>query len=349
MDMPLPMYMGTIGQGAIGNPRVNIGALQTKGWSFTLNTTNVNSKSFRWESNLNLSSFDTEIKRFYSNTAVVDRTSGWYDNWSQTWTQRAAVGEAPWLFRGYIYDGLFQSVDEINKSAVRVDNNGNRIATSPTGVWVGDVKYKDINGDGKIDFNDETYIGNPWPKLFGGFTNTFSYKGFDLSVLVTGTFGNDIYNMLSMVNSKMGRFYTSRNLMLDVMNYARLADKNGAIVIENSGTNVPRITGSQIPNDNNYNVVSSRWVEDGSFIRIKNVSLSYNVPASFISKSKVLKGLRATFGAQNIATFTKYSGYDPEVGASVGGNVNATNQAIGLDYGRYPLTPIYTFSLGVNF
>ena len=349
MDMPLPMYMGTIGQGAIGNPRVNIGALQTKGWSFALNTTNVNSKSFRWESNLNLSSFDTEIKRFYSNTAVVDRTSGWYDNWSQTWTQRAAVGEAPWLFRGYIYDGLFQSVDEINKSAVRVDNNGNRIATSPTGVWVGDVKYKDINGDGKIDFNDETYIGNPWPKLFGGFTNTFSYKGFDLSVLVTGTFGNDIYNMLSMVNSKMGRFYTSRNLMLDVMNYARLADKNGAIVIENSGTNVPRITGSQIPNDNNYNVVSSRWVEDGSFIRIKNVSLSYNVPASFISKSKVLKGLRATFGAQNIATFTKYSGYDPEVGASVGGNVNATNQAIGLDYGRYPLTPIYTFSLGVNF
>lgn len=350
MDNPLPIYMGTSGQGAVGNPRVNIGELQTKGWGFTINTTNVSNKSFRWESNLNLSSFKTEIRKFYSETAVIDRTSGWYDNWSQTWTQRSAVGLQPWLFRGYIAEGLFQSVDEINKSAVRVDNNGNRLPTSPeNGVWVGDVKYKDINGDGKIDFNDETYIGNPWPKLFGGFTNTFSYKGFDLSILMTATFGNDIYNMLSMVNSKATRFYTSRNLMLDVMNYARVTEVNGQPVLENPGTNVPRITNSQNANDNNYNVISSRWVEDGSFVRLKNISLSYNVPPSLIAKQKVVRGVRATFGAQNIATFTKYSGYDPEVGASVGANVNASNQAIGLDYGRYPLTPIYSFSLGLNF
>jgi TonB-dependent starch-binding outer membrane protein SusC len=349
MDNPLPIYMGTSGQGSVGNPRVNIGELKTKGWGFTINTTNVNNRNFRWESNLNLSHFDTKIEKFYSDAAVIDRSSGWYDNWSQTWTQRAAVGMAPWLFRGYIAEGLFQSVEEIERSAVRVDNNGNRIPTDPTGVWVGDVKYRDVNGDGIIDFNDETNIGNPWPKLFGGFTNTFSYKGFDLSVLFTGTFGNDIYNMLAMVNSKATRFYTSRNLMLDVTDYARLVDKNGVIAIENAGTNVPRITGSQIPNDNNYNVISSRWVEDGSFIRLKNISLSYNVPASLISRQKILRGIRATFGAQNLATFTKYTGYDPEVGASVGGNVNAQNQAIGLDYGRYPLTPIYTFSLGLNF
>jgi hypothetical protein len=240
-------------------------------------------------------------------------------------------------------------VDDVNQSAVRVDGNGNRIPTDPTGVWVGDVKYRDVNNDGKIDAADETYIGNPWPKLFGGFTNTFSYKGFELSVLFTGTFGNDIYNMINMVNSKATRFYTSRNLMLDVMNYARLVDKGGAIVIENAGTAVPRLTGSQIPNDNNYNVISSRWVEDGSFVRLKNISLSYSLPSSLISKQKLVKGIRATVGAQNVLTFTDYSGYDPEVGASVGANVNAGNQAIGLDYGRYPLTPIYTFTLGVNF
>ncbi len=228
MDNPLPIYMGTSGQGAVGNPRVNIGEMQTKGWGFTINTTNINKKDFKWESSLNLSAFNTEIKKFYSDAAVIDRTSTWYDNWSQSWTQRAAVGLDPWLFRGYIAEGLFQSVDEINKSAVRVDNNGARIPTDPTGVWVGDVKYRDINNDGHIDAADETYIGNPWPKLFGGFTNTFSYKGFDLSILLTGTFGNDIYNMLSMVNSKATRFYTSRNLMLDVMNYARLVDKNGS-------------------------------------------------------------------------------------------------------------------------
>ena len=349
MDNPLPIYMGTSGQGAVGNPRVNIGELQTKGWGFTVNTTNVNTKNFRWESNLNLSSFKTRVKRFYSEAAVVDRTSSWYDNWSQSWTQRSAVGLEPWLFRGYIAEGLFQSVEEINNSPVRVDNNGNRIPTDPTGVWVGDVKYRDINGDGKINASDETYIGNPWPELFGGFTNTFSYKGFDLSVLLTGTFGNDIYNMLGMVNNKATRFYTSRNLMTDVMEYAKLGTKDGNTIIMNPETSVPRITGSQRPVDNNYNVISSRWVEDGSFVRLKNVSLSYNVPASLISKQKVVRGVRATFGAQNLLTFTDYSGYDPEVGASVGANVNAQNQAIGLDYGRYPLTPIYSFSLNVNF
>ena len=349
MDNPLPIYMGTGGQGAVGNPRVNIGELQTKGWGFTVNTVNVRSKDFTWESSLNISKFRTEVQKFYSETAVIDRTSTWYDNWSQAWTQRAAVGMEPWLFRGYIYEGLFQSVEEINASAVRVDNNGNRIPTDPTGIWVGDVKYRDINADGKIDAADETFIGNPWPKFFGGFTNTFSYKGFDLSVLITGTFGNDIYNMLAMVNNKATRFYTSRNLMSDVYDYAKLGVKDGNPIITNAGTDVPRITGSQRPVDNNYNVISSKWVEDGSFVRLKNVSLSYNVPASIISSQKIVRGIKATFGVQNLVTFTDYSGYDPEVGASVGANVNAQNQAIGLDYGRYPLTPIYTFSLNVNF
>ncbi|MGB8193189.1 MAG: TonB-dependent receptor [Chitinophagaceae bacterium] len=350
LDNPLPFYMGTSGQGAVGNPRVNIGELKTKGWGLTINTVNVRNKNFKWETNLNLSSFKTDIEKFYSQTAVVDRVSTWYDSYSQTWTQRSAVGMQPWLFRGYIAEGLFQSIEEINNSPVRVTNTGARLPTSPAnGVWVGDVKYRDINNDGKIDFNDETFIGNPWPKLFGGFTNTFSYRGFDLSVLITATFGNDIYNMVSMVNSKATRFYTSRNLMLDVTNYARITMKNGLPELENPGTTVPRLTGAQIANDNNYNVVSSRFVEDGSFVRLKNVSLSYNLPSSFIARQKLVKGIRASVGAQNIATFTKYSGYDPEVGASVGGPVNAGNQAIGLDYGRYPLTPIYTFSLGVNF
>ena len=349
MENPLPFYMGTLGQGAVSNPRVNIGELKTKGWSFSLNTVNINKKDFRWESNLNLSHFDTEIERFYNDAAVVDRVSTWYDGWSQTWTQRAAVGMTPWLFRGYIFEGLFQSEEEINNSAVRVDGNGNRYPTDPTGVWIGDAKYRDLNGDNKITAEDETFIGNPWPKLFGGFTNNFSYKGFDLSILVTATFGNDIYNMLSMVNSKLGRFYTSRNVMAEVTNYARLEDQGGKVIILNPGTNVPRITGNQIPNDNNYNVISSKWVEDGSFVRVKNISLGYNVPASVISKQKLVRGIKAAISVQNLLTFTDYKGYDPEVGASVGGNVNAQNQAIGLDYGRYPLTPIYSLSVGINF
>jgi TonB-dependent starch-binding outer membrane protein SusC len=348
---PLPWYMGTSGTGAVGNPMVNVGTLRTKGWGFTLNTVNIITKAFRWETSLNLSSFETTIESFYSDAAFLDRTSWWLDNW----TQRSAVGYAPWLFRGYISEGLFQSVEEINNSAIRVDNNGNRLPVDPsTGVWVGDVKYRDISGpdgkpDGKITTHDETFIGNPWPKLFGGFTNSFSYKGFDLSIMFTGTFGQDIYNQLAKRNSNASSIYTSRNLLINAIDYARIIMKNGQPVIENAGTDIPRITNSQIANDNNYNTTSSRWVEDGSFVRLKNVSLSYNLPASLIAKQKVIKGLRATVGAQNLATFTKYSGFDPEVGAYVGANSNLGNQAFGVDFGRYPLTPIYTFTVGVNF
>jgi TonB-linked SusC/RagA family outer membrane protein len=352
IDNPLPWYMGTSGTGAVGNPTVNIGALQTKGWGLTINTTNVSTKNFKWESNINVSSFETLIKKFYSDVAVVDRTSWWLDNW----TQRSAVGQAPWMFRGYIADGLFQSVDEINKSAVRLDPNKNRLPVNPdNGVWVGDVKYKDISGpngvpDGIIDFNDETNIGNPWPKLFGGFTNSFSYKGFDLSILITGTYGNDVYNHIAKVNNRSSSIYTSRNLLLSAMDYAKLGtDKDGKLMVVNSGTSIPRLSTAQVAVDNNYVATSSRWVEDGSFLRLKNISLSYNLPTALISRQKLVKGIRATVGVQNLVTITGYSGFDPEVGSYVGANASTQNQAIGLDYGRYPLTPIYTFNLGVNF
>lgn len=347
LDNPLPWYMGTNGTGSVQPPIVNIGALTNNGWSLTINTTNISNKNFTWSTNLNLSSFKTKIDKFYSDAASIDRVSWWLNDW----TQRSVVGEAPWLFRGYVAEGLFQSVDEINNSAVPVDNNGNRVPTDPTqGIWVGDVKYKDINGDGVITANDLTFIGNPWPKLFGGFTNTFSYKGFDLSILLIGTFGNDIYNQLARVNSNPNNVNLSRNLLVDAINYARPVEgADGKVSLENPGTNVARIATSNIANDWNYNVHSSKWVEDGSYIRIKNISLSYTLPAAFLSRQNVVKGIKATVGVQNIFTITNYSGFDPEVGAYVGRDTSPSNQAIGLDYGRYPITPVYTFNLGVNF
>ncbi len=349
MDNPLPWYMGTNGTGAVGSPTVNIGSLQNKGWGLTINTTNIVKKDFKWESSLNLSSFKTTIQKFYSDAAFVSRTSWWLDDW----TQRSAVGQAPWLFRGYIEEGLFQSVSEIEKSAVPVDNTGNRLPTEEAnGIWVGDVKFKDISGpngvpDGIIDTHDETYIGNPWPKLFGGFTNNFSYKNFDLSILITGTFGNDIYNYLAKRNTNPNNINISRNLLVHTMDYAKPgANAQGEIELSNPGTDVARI--SYGPNGN-YTRPTSKWVEDGSYVRIKNISLSYNLPANLVSKQKIMKGLRITVSAQNVFTFTNYTGFDPEVGAYVGRDASATNQAIGLDYGRYPLTPVYTVNLGVNF
>ena len=349
MDNPLPWYMGTNGTGSVGSPIVNLGSLQNKGWGFTLNTTNMVKKDFKWESNLNISVFKTVIQKFTSDAAFVSRTSWWLNDW----TQRSAVGQAPWLFRGYIEDGLFQTLDEINKSAVPVDNQGNRLPTEQqNGVWVGDVKFKDISGpdgvpDGKIDTYDETNIGNPWPKMFAGFTNTITYKNFDLSILLTGTFGNDIYNYIGKVNTNASNINISRNLLVHAMDYAKpMINKDGQVVLQNPNTNVARI--SYGPNGN-YTRPTSKWVEDGSFVRVKNISLSYNLPTAFLAKQKLIKGIRCTIGAQNVLTFTKYTGYDPEVGSYTGRDASASNQAIGLDFGRYPLTPVYTFNLNVNF
>ncbi|KYP14276.1 TonB-dependent receptor [Flavihumibacter sp. CACIAM 22H1] len=341
---PLPWYMGTNGTGAVTSPTVNIGSLQNNGWSFTLNTVNVNNNKFRWESNFNISSFVTKITKFYSESAFVDRTSWWLEDW----TQRASVGSAPWLFRGYVEEGVFKSIEEIENSAVPVDNNGNRLPIDEaTGLWVGDVKFKDINGDGIINEQDQTNIGNPWPKLFAGFTNNFSYKGFDLSILITATYGNDIYNYISKVSTNPNNINLSRNLLTDVMDFAKpMVDGGGKVVLQNPNTTIPRI--SYGPN-NNHARPTSRWVEDGSFIRLKNITLGYNLPASILSKQKFIKGARLSLSGQNIFTLTKYSGLDPEVGAYVGRDASPTNQAIGLDFGRYPLTPVYAFSIGLDF
>jgi hypothetical protein len=341
--------MGTTGQGAINPPTVNAGALQTKGWSFAINTINVNSKEFRWESNLNLSHFKSEIKSLNSEKAFFERSS-WWLNQQDPWTQRAAIGLQPWLFRGYIEEGIFTSVEEINNSAVPVDNNGVRRPTAPTaGIWVGDVKFKDVNGDGKIDVNDKTYIGNPWPKLFGGFTNSFSYKGFDLSVLITGTYGNDVYNFIAWENSNPNNINLGRNMMISALDYAKVAtDPAGKAYLLNPETKVARII-SGVDINGNYSRITSKYVEDGSYLRLKNVSLGYSIPQSLIERQKVVRGIRAIVGAQNLYTLTNYSGFDPEVGSYVGRDASTGNQANGLDYGRYPLTPIYTFSLNVNF
>jgi len=348
MQAILPQPMGTNNSpGSTGAPWVNAGSMKTKGWNFTFISTNIETKNFRWESNLNISHFNSVVTHLNNDKALLDRSSWWMNNW----TQRVATGYAPWLFRGYIAEGLFQSVEEIAKSAVPVDGTGARRPTDAnTGLWVGDVKYKDINGDGKITVDDMTNIGNPWPKYTGGFTNSFSYKGFDLSILITGTYGNDVYNYIASTGYNPNNVNLSRNFFVDAGNYAKLTtDANGNVVIANPGTKVPRIANNQVASDNNYAVNSTLFVEDGSYLRLKNVSLSYNVPAKYLGYTKVIKSAKATIGTQNLYTLTHYKGYDPEVGAYVGTGASGSNQAIGVDNGRYPSCPMYTATISVNF
>ncbi|MCU4164015.1 SusC/RagA family TonB-linked outer membrane protein [Carboxylicivirga caseinilyticus] len=346
-DASLPGFMGGSGNGGAGAPTVNSGKISNKGWAVSLLSTNIQTSNFRWDMNFNISGVDTKVESLNSELGFFDRTSWWMNNW----TQRTAVGYSPWMFMGYEYDGLFQSVDEIYNSAIPTDSDGNRLEISEDNVWVGDVKYKNIEGEagaeGVIDVNDRTFIGNPWPKFFGGFTNNFTYKDFDLSVLITFNYGNDIYNYVRMINSNPSQINLGRNLMKDAIDYAKIAmDEQGDTYIVNADTDLPRI--SYGPNGN-WTRFSSRWVEDGSFVKLKNITLGYTVPKSLLERTRYIKNLRVAVSAQNLYTLTKYTGYDPEVGSYVGSNASSANQAIGIDTGRYPLTPTYTFNLVLNF
>jgi TonB-dependent starch-binding outer membrane protein SusC len=343
---PLPWYMGTSGEGSIGTPTVNIGALENRGWAFTLNVIQYDNQAsgFTWSANYNISGFETNVTKFFSEAAFIDRTA-WYMN---NFTQRAAIGLPPWLFYGYQYDGLFENLEQIAGSPIPVDNNGNRLPVGPEGVYIGDVKYKDINGDGIIDERDQTYIGNPWPKFSFGMTQKFNYKNFTLDLLFIGTVGNDIYNFNRFFNTNPNNINLGRNMLVETFDYAKIdTDPNGNPFLSNPGGNIPRITGTDI-NGNGVRI-TDRFVEDGSFVRLKNITFGYQVPTKLLSGQKVIRGLRASVGVQNAFTWTKYSGYDPEVGSFVGNNVSAANQMIGVDYGRYPLTRMYNFSIGIDF
>jgi TonB-linked SusC/RagA family outer membrane protein len=340
----LPAYLGTNGNGGLAAPLINIGSLSNVGWSFSLNTVNYNRGGLKWSSNFNVTHVQTEVSALNTGQAQIDKINWWMKNW----TQRSVVGQAPWLFYGYVEEGIFGSIEELESSALPADNNGVEYPIAENSIWVGDVKYKDINGDGIISGADQTFIGNPFPKFNGGFSNDFSYKGFDLSVLLTFTYGNDVYNYIRNENSNPNNINLGRNMFLTAFDYARVGTNDeGQPYLENPGTDVPRMSGGN--RNNNFDRHTDKWVEDGSYVRLKNISLSYTLPSSLVDKAKILERVRVGVSAQNIWTITGYQGYDPEVGTYVGPNATPGSAAIGVDYGRYPSTPVYTVNVGIEF
>jgi TonB-dependent starch-binding outer membrane protein SusC len=352
LQSELPWYMGTRGDAAVGAPIVNVGSLQNIGWGFSLNTININSGGLKWESNLNMSAFKTEITALTSGSTHITREGP--DWFLANFAQRSQIGDAPWLFYGYIEEGIFQSREELENSALPVDGNGDEHPIAETnGIWVGDVKYKDVSGadgvpDGKIDAFDRTVIGNPWPEWFGGFTNTFSYKGFDVSILITATYGNQVYNYLRYQNNNPNNINLGRNMFAETFDYAKVAtDEEGNPYLLNPDTEVNRISSSNL--NGNYDRLTDKYLEDGSYVRLKNISVNYNIPGSLVSRQKIVRSIRVGASVQNVFTITGYSGYDPEVGGYVGPNADQARGFISVDYGRYPLTPVYSFNLGVEF
>ena len=348
MQASLPTYIIDPAGIGMSAPWVNVGSMNNKGLEFTLNTVNIDKKPFMWTTGITLSFNRNKITQLYSNAPqIFGRLNGEVYTISQ-------VGQPVGLFYGYKAIGMFtKESDFYNKDGTPVarpaDSNGNMYPIASNSIWVGDYIYQDVNHDGVIDQNDRTVIGNPNPKFTYGFNNTFSYKDFDLSFFFNGSYGNDIYNLLAQ---QLADPTSYSNHLKSVAGFARigLIDPNGLstdisnVYVTNASTaTAQRISPSgQDQNDDN-NRVSSRFIEDGSYIRLKNISLTYTLPKLWMNKLGISRW-QFYVTAQNLLTFSRYSGYDPEVGAQ-GQNVTL----MGIDNGRYPSQRIYSMGMRINF
>ncbi|HEY8931589.1 MAG TPA: TonB-dependent receptor [Mucilaginibacter sp.] len=332
-----PSYSGTYpsggySPGAVLAPYINIGAISNKGIEFNLSTTNVRSKNFTWTTNI---TFSRNLNKVL---ALNPGTPALFGTYTKT-----VVGGSIGDFYGYETAGLYKNAADFQKyPAVRQNSAGVSIPITPGsgGVWVGDVIFKDLNHDGKIDINDQTNLGSPLPKFQYGIGNTFKYKNFDLNIFMTGEYGNKIFDQVLVngndPNQNFGYFPS-------VFNYARIGLINPAgsasdinnVFITNPGTNITRI--SQASGNENTSF-SDRYIQNGSFLKCKSIALGYSFSQGLLSKIRV-KSLRLYANITNVFTITKYTGYDPEIGSW-------NPFAAGIDNGYYAQPRV--ISVGAN-
>ena len=363
MELPIPLYLGGAAGGGvfpINAPYVNLGKMENKGVDIALNTHNVRTGKFTWDTDVIFSLFRNKITKL-DNSNVINSNVYLYGVYNVP--TRSQVGLPVGQFYGYVTEGLFQSKEDILNHAVQVKEtnsestehpNGQNYVHRTDGVWIGDVKYKDLNGDGVINSEDQTFIGNPNPKFTFGFNNTFTYKSFSLGVFVTGSYGGKIFNALRIRTEGMQNISNNQLAVVDGRAKVELNNPTGVYATDaaarenidnvhlvNADSSIPRYTATDV--NGNARIPSDRWIEDGSYVRIQNISLGYTLPSVWLAKTK-LSRVRIYGNAQNAFMFTKYSGYDPEVGAN---NQNVLQQSV--DSGRYPTPRMFTLGLDVDF
>ena len=297
----------------------NAAASRNRGVDLSVTTNNFQSadKGFTWTTTLNVSAYRSEITSLgigkpFNGQGIRGGSS----------VVRYDVGQPLGSFFGYVADGIIQSAEELTKLNA---NSPNKFYQT-SGTRAGDIKFKDINGDGVINDDDRTFIGNPNPKFTYGLNNTFGFMGFDLNIFLQGSQGNDVYNL--------NRYYLEGGLAA--------ATNAGTIALDrwtpnNTNTDIPRAVLND-PNQNNR--VSSHYVEDGSYMRIKLLTLGYTLPTGLLN-SMHSQRIRVYVSAQNLATFTKYNGFDPELG-------NQGN-SLGIDRGIYPQARVFLAGVNLGF
>lgn len=278
----------------------NAGKVRNQGIEMSLHTINLTGE-LGWETNLTATYNKNKIKDLNSDVPY------YINQINNSYVTMLAKDYPINVFYGYVTDGIFQNQSEVNTHAVQ------------PGAEPGDIRFRDLNNDGIINDSDRTVIGNPNPSWLFSMNNSLSYKGFELSVFLQGIAGNKIYNANNIDNTGMAAAY---NQTTDV-----LKRWQG----EGTSNSMPRAVFGD-PNQNTR--VSDRFVENGSYLRLKNITLSYTFPKQWLQKAQI-ENARLSLSCENVATITGYSGFDPEVGIN------------GIDQNRYPISR--TFSLGLNF
>ena len=368
MELQLPSYLGTQGNtsSALKAPAGNFGTIRNTGLEIELKATPILSKGFSWDTDLQFSFNRNKLVALQGTTSASIIGYGQWDDVVAV----SSIGRPMYDFFGYVVEGVYKDFDDILNSPVNTlyptsctqDADGNWVhVTDATKysknntVWPGDLKFKDVNEDGKIDENDKTQIGSPLPKFTFGFTNTFNYKNFDLSIFINGSVGNKVMNYTSIQLTDMSS--TWRNQIGEkIADRARLAAIDPDKVYTDGGMWYNDVTNVYVTNadtktpraavGNTYNsIISDRYIEDGSYVRLKNIALGYTFPKS-ITKKLYLENLRDYFNLQNVLTITGYDGYDPEIGAST---TDQHGYVFGLDNGRYPSPFTCTFGINLSF
>jgi TonB-dependent starch-binding outer membrane protein SusC len=334
---------------------MNIGKVSNEGLEFSLNTVNVKSKNFIWNSSFNIS-FNRNRLLSLNNNEDALLTARQFESSVQTVTNYIAkVGQPIAQFYGYIADGMYQ-LDDFYK--VPNGNSGfiyvlkdnipyygtksyisNPSTSNTLPVQPGDPKFKDLNGDGILDVNDYTVIGNPYPIHFGGFSNNFTYKGFDLNIFLQWSYGNNVINANRIKfegGTNAAVFPTAINQGL--INFNMFETYTNRWTPENPSNLYPRVNA----NAGGTRQYSTRIIEDGSYLRLKTLQLGYSLPAKWLKRAK-LSSARLYVSGQNLITLTRYTGPDPEVSTFSGSNLTP-----GFDYSPYPRTRVMTIGANIS-
>jgi TonB-linked SusC/RagA family outer membrane protein len=316
IKVPLPPSFG-YGTGTDNLPPINIASMENNGFEIQVGYHKTQG-AFKWDLTGLVSSFSNKVLKL--NTESASFPSGADADFGNGDITNTVVGRPIQSYYGYVVEGIFQTADEVAKSPVQVAGS-----TSP-----GDIKFKDLNGDGKITSEDRTFIGSYLPKFTYSLNYSASYKNFDLGIFLQGVQGNKIFNAERVIVEGMVRLFNSGTAVLN------------AWTPSNTNTNIPRAVNSD-PNQNSR--VSTRWVENGSFLRLKNFMLGYTIPESTLNNltKGAVSRFRVYVSSQNLFTFTKYKGWDPEIGSR---RNTLTN---GIDYGQYPSARSFQLGVQVGF